>query len=359
MRILINALSGIGDAVMFSPALAVLKKHLPGSRIDMLVMFSQVGDIYRNNKNLNNIYFIDFLHQSRLKSLLQIYKIRRNKYDISIDVYPSNRKEYNLLNLMLGAKKRIASSYDNFSRANWDFLNTRLKHEARNRHNVLENFDLIRLVVPDATEEEIGKLEIDVPLEEEVHATEYLIDKLLTEKFLIGFHAGSALFKRHINKRWSADKYAELAKMLSKKYNAHVFLFGTELDVNEYINSISPGITSIPVSEGIVKSIALMEKCRLFVSNDTALMHISAGLQIPTVSIFGYTNHEELHPWRCKHIVVRKELECSPCFFNSPKPVQCIYAGEEEFKCIKTIEVKEVYKACEKLIEEIPGNVES
>jgi heptosyltransferase-2 len=359
MRILINALSGIGDAVMFSPALAVLKQHMHGSKIDMLVMFRQVGEIYKLNKNVNKIHFIDFLHQSKFKSLREIYKIRRNNYDISINVYPSNRKEYNLLNRMLGAKTRIASSYDNFSRANWDFLNTKLNHEIKDRHNVLENFDLIKLTAPEAIEEELNSLEINVPLEDEIHATEYVIDNNLTDKFLIGFHAGSALFKKHINKRWAADKFAELAYILANKYNAHVFLFGNEIDVNEYIYKKSIGITSIPKSDGMMQSIAIMEKCKLFVSNDTALMHIAAGLKIPTVAIFGYTNYKELYPWQNEHIIVRKELECSPCFFNSPKPVQCIYTGEEEFKCIKTIEVNEVFEACEKLIEKIPGNIKS
>lgn len=358
MKILVNALSGIGDAVMFSPALAVLKKHLPASQIDMLVMFEQVGKIYRSNPNVNKIYFIDFLHQSKFKSLWEIYKIRRNHYDISINVYPSNRKEYNLLNRMLGARKRIAHKYNNFSKKNWEFLNTVLKQEVKDRHNVLQNFDLVKLIIPDAKEELPG-LEIDVSLEDEVHATEYVIDNNLTDKFLIGFHAGSATFKRHINKRWAADKYIELAQKLSQKYNAHIFLFGTENDVNTYINEKAPEITSIPKSSTIMHSIALMDKCKLFITNDTALMHISAALKIPTVAVFGYTNYKELYPWQNKHVIVRKELDCSPCFFNSPKPVQCIYTGEEEFKCVKTIEVSEVFEAAEKLIKEIPGNIKS
>jgi heptosyltransferase-2 len=359
MRILINALSGIGDAVMFSPALAVLKKHLPNSQIDMLVMFEQVGKIYKLNKNIHRIYFIDFLHQSKFKSLRQIYKIRRNKYDVSIDVYPSNRKEYNLLNFMLGASRRISTKYDNFSRSNWDFLNTDLKFEVKDRHNVLQNFDLVRVLIPETDEKELGNLEINIPLEDEVHATEYLIDCELTDKFLIGFHAGSATFKRHINKRWAADKYIKLAQALNQKHNAHILLFGTEHDVNEYINRKIPDITIIPKSDGIMQSIALIEKCRLFISNDTALMHISAGLKIPTVAIFGYTNYKELYPWNSVHVIVRKELECSPCFFNSPRPVKCIFTGENEFKCMKTIGVDEVLEAAEKLIQEIPGNIKS
>jgi heptosyltransferase-2 len=108
-----------------------------------------------------------------------------------------------------------------------------------------------------------------------------------------------------------------------------------------------------------MQSLALMKKCSLMVSNDTALMHLAAGLKIPTAAVFAYTNYKELYPWQNKHIIIRRELKCSPCFFNSPRPVKCIYTGEEEFKCIKTIPVSEVMAACEKLIEEIPREVKA
>jgi len=128
-------------------------------------------------------------------------------------------------------------------------------------------------------------------------------------------------------------------------------LFGTEKDVNTAIHETAGDITFIPETKTITQSIALMKHCSLFVSNDTALMHISAALQIPTVAVFAYTNYNELYPWKNKHIIVRHDLPCSPCFFNSPKPVNCIFTGDEEFKCIKEITTEEVYSACKTLIE--------
>lgn len=357
MKILINALSGIGDAVMFSPALELLKKHLPSAQIDMLAMFSQVKHIFSNNPALNQIYFIDFLHQSKLKSLKEVRAIRKNRYDISINVYPSNRKEYNLLNRLLGAKRRIATRYLNFSRQNYDFLNTELKQEVKNRHNALENFDLVKILANGINEDELGPYRVKVPLEDEVHATEYIIDNLLLEKLLIGFHTGSATFKNHINKRWAAEKFIELAKQLHRKYLAHIILFGTETELNQTIFKEIKNFAYVPKVNNIIPSIALMGKCNLFISNDTALMHIASALQVPVVAIFGYTNFNELHPWKSKYRIVRKELECSPCFFNSPYPVKCIYTGDEEYKCIKTIEVDNVMKAVDELIEEVPGNI--
>lgn len=359
MRILINALSGIGDAIMFSPALALLKKHLPASQIDMMVMYRQVEEIYRNNPAVNKIYYVDFLNQPKLKSLKDVLALRKNKYDASVNVYPSNRREYNLIQFLIGAKKKIAAKYNNYSKSNWDFLNNSLKQVVKDRHNVLENFDLIKFLAPDAKEEELGAYNIDIPIEDEVFAQKFFLDSLLHDKFVIGFHAGSAVFKRHINKRWQADKYIELAKLLHNKYYAQVMLFGTEKDVNDKIYREIKSFAYMPAVKSIMESLALMKRCRLFVSNDTALMHLAAGLKIPTTAVFGYTNYKELYPWRNKHIIVRKELECSPCFFNSPRPVQCIYTGEDEFKCIKTIDVNEVFTACNRLIGEIPRDIKS
>src|SRR4030095_9826105 len=357
MKILINALSGIGDAVMFYPALSLLKKHMPEAQIDMLAMFSQVRDIFSNSPHLHKIYHIDFLHQTKFKSLQEVISIRKNKYDFSINVYPSNRWEYNVLQRMIGAKRRIGVKYLNYSNRELDFLNTNLVREVKDRHNVLQNFDLIKAIVPEANETDLGHYEIIIDKKAEEWANNFIMENNLNGKLLIGFHAGSQTFKRHINKRWAAYKYTELAKKLFSDFGAKVLLFGTEKDVNNKIHNDSPDVTLIPDAKTITESIALMNRCRLFITNDTALMHIAAALQIPTVAIFAYTNYKELYPWQNNHIIVRRELACSPCFFNSPNPVTCIYSGDEEFKCIKGIELEEVYIACRKLIEEIPRDI--
>ena len=357
MRILINALSGIGDALMFSPALAVLKKHLPESSVDMMVMFRPVREIYRNNPNIDNIYFIDFLKQSKLKSLKKVISLRSKKYDYALNVYPSNRKEYNMISFLTGARKELAVKYRNYSGINLDFLNSNLKRELLNRHNVLENLDLVKIIVPGIKDEEAGDLELFPEKDNDSFAAEYIAGNLVKGKMTIGFHAGSAMFKGHINKRWYWKKYAELAIELNKKYSANILLFGTETELNEKIKNHAGQFLHIPESGDINRSIALIKRCNLFVSNDSALMHLAAALKIPQVAVFAYTNQNELYPWKNRHIIVRKELNCSPCFFNSPKPVKCIYKAEEKFKCIKDISVSEVMEACSKLIEEIPGNV--
>lgn len=359
MRILINALSGIGDALMFSPALALLKRNSPDTIVDIAVMFKPVEDLFRNNPYVNNIYFIDFLKQSRLKSLKQTIALRKNKYDVSLNVYPSNRREYNLVQYLEGAKIRLAHRYENSSKVNWDFLNTKLIPEVKDRHNVLENFELAKAAFPGIRIEELAGLEVYLSETDRIFADKYISENGFERKFLVGIHAGSATFKGHINKRWSAIKYSSLAKHLAERYNAEIMLFGTETDVNEMIQTLGGSNVIIPKTSNLPESLALMEKCSMFISNDSALMHLAAALKIPQIAIFAYTNYKELYPWQNRHIIVRTELDCSPCFYNSPRSVKCIYEGSDKYKCIKLVEVSDVLDACDKLIEEIPGNVES
>ncbi|HMQ69117.1 MAG TPA: glycosyltransferase family 9 protein [Ignavibacteria bacterium] len=352
MKILINALSGNGDALMFSPALRALKEKIPSAEIDMLVMFRSVKEMYENNPFLNNIFYVNFLKQSKLKSLSEVRKISNNKYDYSINVYPANRSEYNILNALLGAKTKIAHHYSHTNFGRLEFMNDVLINEVKDRHNVLQNFDLISTIenIGELKDEEAGKMEIFIS-DNQKHDAEIFIRNINTDNnLLVGFHPGSSLLKNHIHKRWDKIKYAETGNRLMKDYNAKILLFGNEFDLNNEINLMMNNKAVIASTDNFMDSIARMKHCGLFISNDTAFMHSAAALDIPAAGIFAYTNARELYPWKTKNVVVRKELSCSPCFYNSPKPATCIFQGAEEFKCIKTIEVNEVMEAAVRLI---------
>jgi heptosyltransferase II len=353
MKILINALSGNGDALMFSPTLKILKEKIPGVQIDMLAMYKSVKEMYSESSYLNKMFFIDFLHQSKIKSLKKIKEIRKNKYDISINTYPSNRFEYNLLNFMLGAKKKIAHHYTHTNYFRFEFLNNILIDEVKDRHNVLQNFEVAHKLIDISADEKAGNMEIALKDEDINNAKKWLDGVNPEGKRIIGFHVGSALLKNHINKRWDKKKYAELGKRLVEKYSAKILLFGNETELNNEVNEMMGNIGVLASTKNFMDSMARQKFCGLFVSNDTAFLHSSAAFGIPTVGIFAYTNHKELYPWNTEYIIVRKDLDCSPCFYNSPKPATCLWKGEDEFKCMKTISVDEVFEACENLLSKI------
>ena len=349
MKIIINALSGNGDALMFSPALKLLKEKNPEAQIDMLVMFKSVKEMYLEHPALNEIHHIDFLKQPKLNSISELRKLKLSDYDYSINVYPSNRLEYNIVNTLIGAKQKIAHHYVHTNIGRAEFINDILIDEIKNRHNVLQNIDLIKPIV-NVNDESAGAMEIYVSENQTQNADQWIIENNLNGKNIAGIHPGSSVLKNHINKRWSKEGYIELVKYLCNERDFEVLLFGNEYELNNEIITASGGNARIASTPNFMDSIARMKHCSLFISNDTAFMHCAAALSLPTVAIFGYTNSRELYPWMTKHVTVRKELDCSPCFYNSPKPALCKFTGSDEFKCIRNIKTEDVKNAIDKLI---------
>jgi heptosyltransferase-2 len=344
MKILIIALSGIGDALMFTPALKLLKKNLPESQIDALVMIKGAEDIYSSNPNLNQVYYFDFLKEGKLKSLKFIGSLRKN-YDSSINVYPSNRKEYNAINFLIGAKQRFGVRYLRRNKQNFGFLNNITVPENDSVHNVQTNIKLCEAFAGKKFDEE-PTLEICLTGEEENLSKQFYTDhSIKDDELVIGFHPGCATHKNHIKRRWEPEKFAGLGKKLIKDKNAKILLFGgpDEKELKDNIFSQINSTDAIIVNSGSLKeSAAIMKRCNVLITNDSSQMHIAAAMQLKVVAIIGPTNQNYIYPWKTEHSIVSLNLDCSPCFFYSPKPLTCL-RDDVKFKCIKELTVDMVY----------------
>ena len=95
-------------------------------------------------------------------------------------------------------------------------------------------------------------------------------------------------------------------------------------------------------AESLTQSAAIMKRCNVFVTNDSSQMHIAAALGLKVVAIIGPTNQHYIRPWKTEHKIVTLNLDCSPCFFYSPKPLVC-NRTDVKFKCIKELKVDMVY----------------
>ncbi len=348
MKILIIALSGIGDALMFTPALKLLRQYLPEAQIDAFVMFRGTKEIYQTNQNINSVIHYDFLNEGALNSLNFVLGLRK-KYDVTINVYPANRKEYNLISFLIGAKKRVAVKYLRMDSQNLGWLNNVRILESDERHNVQTNIMLVEKLLNKKFDEEPA-MEINLAEDELKFADKYFNENSIEKNdFVIGFHPGCATLKNHIKRRWEPEKFAELGRKLIQNKNAKIFLFGgpEEDELKDSISKMIDSDRSFTIkTENFLQSIAIMKRCNVFVTNDSALMHIASALGLKVVAIIGPTNKNYIHPWKTEHKIVSLNLECSPCFFYSPKPLSCSRT-DVEFKCIKELNVNQVYRALE------------
>ena len=346
-KILVISLAGIGNTLLFTPALRLLRERFPTAYISALVMFKSAKEILEGNPHLNEVIHWNFIQAGPFHSLRFLTRLRSKRFDVSINAYPANRREYNLISFFIGAKERFGHRYQHLDLLSLGFLNNRRITESPHRHDVEENIALLGLL------EIRGKLpkrlEIYLSEKDRKFAQDWLRKRGLEGDFMFGFHAGSARFKNQARRRWDKGKFIQLGKLLVQKHNAKILIFGgpDEVQTNRDIFE-SMGDSGYLVKDTTMRqTTALMERCSLFITNDSGLMHISAALSLPTVAIFGPTNPVWVHPWRTEYEIVRKGLPCSPCFFYSVRPLSCRYG---DFRCIGSIEVEDVLKGIGRLM---------
>ncbi len=101
-------------------------------------------------------------------------------------------------------------------------------------------------------------------------------------------------------KRWPGERFAQLADWLVDEHDARVLLSGSpgERELTAEIAGMcarSDRVIDIPNLEGAKTDLGVLKgivaRCSLMVTNDTGPRHIAAALRVPVVSLFGPTDH--------------------------------------------------------------------
>jgi heptosyltransferase-2 len=338
---------------MFTPSLKIIKQKYPEAEIDALVMFKGAEQFYSKIPEINTVHYHDFINSNIFSSLLFVLKLR-SQYDISFNVYPSNRREYNIINLLIGAKKRAGVDYLRKNFVNLGFLNNVRITEDDDLHNVEENVRLAEAAIGTIAGE-IPALSFPIDKSEDEYAEGYLENnKIDQDDFVVGIHAGCSVLKNHINRRWAPERFAEVSVHLIKKYNAKILIFGgpDEDELKDSIVKIIGHDAAMNAKTGnILQTAAVMKRCNLFLTNDSGLMHIAAALDLNIIALLGPTNENYIKPWKARHKIVSMHLDCAPCFVYSPKPLTCS-RDDVKFKCIKELYADSVITSIEEMITE-------
>jgi heptosyltransferase-2 len=296
---------------------------------------------------------INFLGDSKLSSLKKILKLRAERYQKSFMIFPANHYLYQVVTFSLGAKERFGHDYQAGAFPDFQFLYNRRIKEDRSLHCVEENFRLFEFGFDTKLSREYN-LSIPVSKTEEAFATQFIANNKIVNHELVGIHAGCDVLKNMIHKRWSTENYGKFIKKISlERPNTRFLLFGgpAEHVINEEIAAHLPGKTLIVKNTSFLQSAAIMSKCKMFVANDSGLMHTAAALQLPVLAIFGPTNPVYLRPYRSEHEIVQKDFSCQPCFEYARKPLICNQS--DKYKCVKQITVDNVYEKFTKLYNRI------
>jgi len=138
-------------------------------------------------------------------------------------------------------------------------------------------------------------------------------------------------------KRWPAEHFAALVRLLAAKFStARFVVLGNADDRSrgEILSAAAParvrnlcGQTSLPE---MIEWIRLSD---LLITNDTGPMHAAAALGKPLVALFGPTEPRRTGPYGQLENVLRVPLPCSPCrkpYCTWSKPNECLTAISPE-----------------------------
>ncbi len=145
-------------------------------------------------------------------------------------------------------------------------------------------------------------------------------------------------------KRWPAERFAKTADHLCEIQGFRTVIVGTSGDkpVAEEVARLMNTDTVVIAGETSIAQLKAVLACsRLVISNDTGTSHVSAALGIPTVVVFGPTEHVSTRPLSPRAIVVRHDVECSPCMLR-----ECPI----DHRCMTRVEVDDVCAAAQSLL---------
>lgn len=305
--IAIISASGIGNTILFTPALYRLRKEYPKAKIDLLVGKKVFGDCVGDSELVDDIIVIP----SRMFELIRFFSTTRKRYDVSITVFPSNKWQFNLFAWLLCAKLRITHGYTVGRLRTLSFLQNIKVAVDSEIHDVYQNLNLLRpLSVSPETEE--PRLFFHLSCEDEKSAESYLSDNQINhDDFVLGVHAGAGPIGD--KKKWGLEKFAvEIQECMQNNPSCKVMLFGGEEENEERI-ILKKMINSEKVylyNGTLGETAALIRRCNYFLSNDTGLMHIAACFGIRQKAIFIATNPDRTRPFNA-NAVIQIEGDCS------------------------------------------------
>lgn len=340
--ILIIRLSAIGDVVMASPLIALLRRKHPRARIAWLVQPEAAG-VLEANPDLDRVIVWSrgewrrLLRSGRWLELARasrrfVRELRRERFDLALDL--QGLMKSGLMSWLSGARERIGLGSKEGSR----FLMTRVIEKPKGEKIIGSEYRHIAEVLGLGTQP--FAMRVALTEDDRRFAAEYI-----ARHDLGGGYAAICPFTTRPQKHWFEDAWAALVPRVRAELGLEVVMLGGPGDrpaAARLLAGMPKHLASAVGGTTLRQAAALIERARLLVGVDTGLMHMGTAFGIPTIALFGSTR-PYLEADSPRTVVLYKSLPCSPCKRNPT----CGGA----FTCMREITPDDVIRAARMLLE--------
>ncbi len=341
-RILIRCPNWVGDLVMATPALKTIRAKFPRSHIAWLVKSygkKAIEDLPYHDE------ILEYDDKKRDRGVGGLFswamRLRRKRFDLAV-VLPNSFSSA-LMVFLAGIKRRVG-----YNREGRGFMLTDSLQPPRNGSRIVpipmveyylrisDTLKCPRITeIPELSVSSIARREVKTIFEK------FGLDKNgMTVVMIPGAAYGSS-------KCWKPEYFAEVADQLIEQYGCKLLIIPGPEEV-EIARDIQAGMKNSPsVLDNPVVPLdvlmAIIESSSLVITNDTGPRHFAVAFDKPVVVIMGPTDPRYTNLNLQKTIVLREDLDCSPCHLK---------VCPRDHRCMTAIEPDDVIQASSRLIDQ-------
>ncbi len=328
-RVLIRSANWVGDAVMTLPAIASVRLTFPQAKICILAK-PWVVEIFQENPVVDQVSYYQSpgIHRGFRGRWRLSRELKREGFELAL-LLP-NSFEAALISFLAGIPRR--AGYDTDCRGLLLTHPVHMDGKIKKGHQVDYYLEMVRSLGFQRAER-IPSLRVSEERQKEASRMLKSLGLEESQEF-VGISPGATYGPA---KHWFPERYGELADRIVRNLGARTLIFGSEGDkkvASQVCQKARVPLIDLTGKTSLGQAMALISRCRLFVTNDSGLMHVAAALRIPLIAIFGSTDPGKTGPLGEVCRVVRKPLACGPCL-----KAEC----PEERRCMDLISVDEIY----------------
>ena len=307
LKILVVRFSSIGDIVLTTPVVRMLKKQL-NAQVHFLTKSAYVS-LLKNNPYIDSVYQIDASINEVIGDL------KKENYDYVIDLHNNLRTQI--------LKFRLGMPAKSFNKLNMEkFMLTNFKLDKMPKIHIVDRYL--------ETVKHLGVKNDNQGLDFFLSANDKMDISIFPKNYIVFVIGG-----QHATKILPNEKIISIIK----KVNKPVLLIGGPEDAyrGEEIAKACNKVVNTCGKYSILHSASLVQQATMVITHDTGMMHIAAAFNKKIYSVWGNTVPEfGMYPYleseQSKRIEV-KGLNCRPCskigYDKCPKG---------HFKCMQEID---------------------
>lgn len=288
----------MGDMLCASPMMRAVREFYPEAKIVLVTKSSTNYQqlFYQESSYVNEV----LKYEKGFENFINLIKILQDM-NIDLAVVPSTVVFSNTNHLIAyysKAKYRVGvKSFDYIDNPSGFLLNiaSDFNWSVKKIHQIDRNLEIIK---------QIGIIPKNKLLTLSLRKNDLDdADSFIKENFpdsarkIVGFHPGAGKPENI----WNIEKFAELAYLIHKNYNAYLFISEGPQDKN-YVRNMKTILLNQYAADcvigknSLIKDLSIISKCSLFISNDTGIMHLVSALKVPLIALFGPSNAAEWGP---------------------------------------------------------------